>query len=102
MNVNEAFDLISTWPDLPSYDVGIGVGGAFRDTAYAVLSGLLSDCSDEDDLRMAIGKGQMDEQWRGDEGVADYWRCHRLVHAAVRERGTCGVAPGSIPTQASC
>ena len=102
MNVNEAFELISTWPDLPPYDEGIGVGGAFRDTAYAVLSGLLSDCCDEDDLRLAIGKGQMDEQWRGDEGVADYWRCHRLVHAAVRERGTCGVAPGSIPTQASC
>ena len=101
MNVNEAFELISTWPDLPPYDEGIGVGGAFRDTAYAVLSGLLSDCCDVDDLRMAIGKGQMDEQWRGEEGVADYWRCHRQVHAVVRQRRTCVVVHGSIPAQAS-
>lgn len=85
MDVNEAFALISSWPDLPPYDEGIGVGGAFRDTAYAVMSGLLPECRDEDDLCMAIAKGQLDQQWRGDEGLANYWRSHRMVHAAVRK-----------------
>jgi hypothetical protein len=86
MDVNEAFDLISGWPNLPPYDAGIGVGGAFRDTAYALLSELLPDCRDEDDLRMAIEKGRWDERWRGGAGLARYWRCHRVVHAAVRDR----------------
>ena len=87
MDLHQAFALISTWPDLPHYDAGIGVGGAFRDTAYAVMSELLPSCRDEDDLRMAIAKGKVDERFRGDEGITDYWRAHRLVHAAVREHG---------------
>ena len=89
MDVNEAFVLISSWPNLPPYDEGIGVGGAFRDTAYALLSELLPDCRDEDDLCMAIATGKWNEQWRGEEGIANYWRAHRAVHAAVRQRRTC-------------
>jgi hypothetical protein len=102
MSITEAFDFVSTWPDLPPYDEGIGVGGAYRDTAYAVLSELLPDCHDEDDLRLAVGRGQLDEKWRGEEGVADYWRCHRLVHAAINRRRIQLETQEVVPEEAGC